>query len=281
MTSFAMLAPKHPIVLVHGLLGGNHLGVQDYWGDIPKTLRDNRALVYIAELEQTAPSTVRGKRLVKLLERWGHGKYNLIGHSQGGIDARYVLANDPDKVASVTTISSPHYGSKVADWIYSEMKSNIFKRKSANLLGNLVGQTVGLMNGHWYRQDFEGAIKSLTTKGMQKFNRKYPVGINDHSDANFDVKLYSFGSDSTAEDDVHDALGFLIEHIGDKVYQDKNNDGLVGVDSMKFGTWLGVVEHANHAMIVGGTASPVSDEEMHLLDNIYLRHAHRLSVDGC
>lgn len=50
---------------------------------------------------------------------------------------------------------------------------------------------------------------------------------------------------------------------------------------MKFGTWLGVVEHANHAMIVGGTASPVSDEEMHLLDNIYLRHAHRLSVDGC
>lgn len=278
MGSHPMSMPKNPIVLVHGLLGGNHLGARDYFGDIPQVLRDKGAIVFIAELEQTAPSTVRGKRLYRSLKKWGYEKYNLIGHSQGGIDARYVLAKHSEIVASVTTVSSPHRGSKVADWLYEKMKSNKLKRRSMKLFGNAVGQTVGLLNGHWYHQDFEAAIKSLTTKSMGEFNRKYPLGIEDEAQSY--TNLYSFGSESEGEQDVHDALGFLLEHVGEKVYGGKDNDGLVGVSSMKFGQWFGAIEHANHVMIVGGTALPVSDEGMRLLNNVYLRHAHILSQDG-
>src|SRR5258706_3724558 len=49
----------------------------------------------------------------------GSAQLNLVAHSMGGLDAR-VLVDLPgygDKIASVTTIASPHLGSAIADTI--------------------------------------------------------------------------------------------------------------------------------------------------------------------
>ena len=44
-------------------------------------------------------------------------KVNLIGHSQGGLDARMLIGplDRAEAVASITTISSPHLGFQLAD----------------------------------------------------------------------------------------------------------------------------------------------------------------------
>jgi triacylglycerol lipase len=108
---------KYPIILVHGFSGTDSwFGLIDYWWGIPADLRSNGAKVYVANLSgfqsELGPNG-RGEQLlayvkqVKLLT--GASKVNLIGHSQGGLSARYVGQVAPGSVASITTIATPHY----------------------------------------------------------------------------------------------------------------------------------------------------------------------------
>lgn len=48
-----------------------------------------------------------------------HRRFNLIGHSQGGLDARYVAAHlyPDERIASVLTIGTPHRGVPAVDVI--------------------------------------------------------------------------------------------------------------------------------------------------------------------
>ncbi len=48
-----------------------------------------------------------------------HGKVHIIGHSMGGLDARHMIVDIPGmdaKVASLTTVGTPHLGTSFADW---------------------------------------------------------------------------------------------------------------------------------------------------------------------
>jgi triacylglycerol esterase/lipase EstA (alpha/beta hydrolase family) len=57
-----------------------------------------------------------------VLKNSGAKKINIIAHSMGGLDARHMLFNDRnrrrihERIASLTTISTPHDGSPFADW---------------------------------------------------------------------------------------------------------------------------------------------------------------------
>ena len=50
------------------------------------------------------------KKINEILEENHCGKVNIIAHSKGGLDARYLISglHMEDKVASLTTISTPH-----------------------------------------------------------------------------------------------------------------------------------------------------------------------------
>jgi triacylglycerol lipase len=75
---------------------------------------------------------------------------NLVGHSMGGLDARYLVSElgCADRVRSITSIASPHRGSFLAD-LCTALPG----------VGNLLP-----------------AIPNLTLKAMAEFNRKYPEG---------------------------------------------------------------------------------------------------------
>lgn len=50
------------------------------------------------------------------------GKVNIIGHSKGGLDTREMLYLYPtmkDKIASITTMATPHRGTALADWVFT------------------------------------------------------------------------------------------------------------------------------------------------------------------
>src|SRR5207237_9941038 len=80
-------------------------------------------------------------------------KVNLIGHSMGGLDSRYAVSNLGlgDKVASVTTIGTPHRGSSVADVIFGLLPGPV--ADAMNIVFNLIGMDLkggGMDLKTWY-----------------------------------------------------------------------------------------------------------------------------------
>ncbi len=78
------------------------------------------------QVTATTTETARVKKRASLLKaqlevfirKTGADKVNIIAHSMGGLDARYAIScmGMDDKVASLTTIATPHHGTPVADW---------------------------------------------------------------------------------------------------------------------------------------------------------------------
>lgn len=102
---------KYPVVLVHGIFGFDSIVGVDYFYQIPDALRESGSKVYIARVSQLGSSAARGEQLLQQMKEWAAidqvEKFNLIAHSQGGLDARYVGGVAPNMVASITTVGSP------------------------------------------------------------------------------------------------------------------------------------------------------------------------------
>jgi triacylglycerol lipase len=58
------------------------------------------------------------REITTLLQVRGKRKVHIIAHSMGGLDARHMLVklDMADKVASLTTVGTPHLGTSFADW---------------------------------------------------------------------------------------------------------------------------------------------------------------------
>ena len=116
-----------PLVLVHGLFGFDQLRMGkwvlvDYFKGIPGPLRDAGNRVLLPRLSPTSGIADRAAQLKAFLDREAPGEpVHLVGHSMGGLDARFMIAHlgMASRVLSLTTLGSPHRGSPVADWAVS------------------------------------------------------------------------------------------------------------------------------------------------------------------
>jgi triacylglycerol lipase len=173
---------KYPIVLEHGLAGFDELfGVYEYWFGIPNALRDGGAAVFVTEVSQLNSTEARGEQLIDQIEQivaiTGKPKVNLIGHSHGGLDVRYVAAVRPDLVASVTSVGSPHKGAALADFLRANVSNGSFTETVVAFFADSLGTVLGLLSGHTNPQDAVGALDSLTSAGLATFNAHYPQGV--------------------------------------------------------------------------------------------------------
>lgn len=113
-------ATKYPLVLVHGV-GSRDWKHLRYWGRIPARLEAEGARIFYgnqdsyATVEKNAAALRETVRAV--LQSTGAPKVNIIAHSKGGLDARFMISRlgMGDKVASLTTVCTPHHGSKTVD----------------------------------------------------------------------------------------------------------------------------------------------------------------------
>lgn len=119
MAISARLRLKHPIVLIHGLGARGTYGPVDYFRGIRDLLREAGNEVFVPELSSWQTVANRARQLKHQLEQRfpGAGKLNLIGHSMGGLDARYLTSclGFSSRIASVTTIGTPHRGTVITD----------------------------------------------------------------------------------------------------------------------------------------------------------------------
>jgi len=114
----APLQLKYPVVLIHGLGAKSTYGPFEYFFGLPKLLKDSKNQVFIANLTAWHTIEHRAKELKQQITKaFPDGKVNLVGHSMGGLDARYLTSQLglADRIASVTTIGTPHRGTSIGD----------------------------------------------------------------------------------------------------------------------------------------------------------------------
>ena len=113
-----------PVVLVHGLCGYDRLTafgrpLKDYFPGIREQLEAAGNRVLVPRLSCTRGVEARACELRRFLgTHVPTGPVHLIGHSMGGLDARFMISHlgMAGRVRSLTTVGTPHRGSPVADW---------------------------------------------------------------------------------------------------------------------------------------------------------------------
>lgn len=239
-------------------LGGfNKLfGVLDYFYGIPQTLMRGGTDVFATKTSSVNNSEVRGEQLlqqVKLITAIsGKPKVNLIGHSQGGIDIRYVAAVAPQCVASATAVSSPEQGSKTADAILKQLSEGSVTTDATLGLFKLVGITMDIGSGvnatELQEQDGWKSLTGLSTDGAAKFNAKFPAAMPTQycgqptSTQVNGIKYYSFSGKGQITN-ITDATDSILLATS-RPYGAESNDGLVSVWSSR----LGYVIHDDYRM---------------------------------
>ena len=244
---------KYPIVLAHGMSGFDQLfGVVDYFYGIPSDLRSDGATVYVTQVSAFGQTELRGEQLLDQVEyiaaASGKGKVHLIGHSHGGLDARYVAAMRPDLVASVTTVGTPHKGAELATALRSSISPDGVAEGIAGALANSLGVVLNLLSGSSNPQDAVGGLDSLSAQGAVVFNASYPQGLPTSRCGNgassvSGVRYYSWsGTDPVTNilDPSDAAFGLT------RFFYSEPNDGLVGRCSSHLGVVLRDDYKMNH-----------------------------------
>lgn len=233
---------RYPIVLAHGAAGFDELfGVYRYWYGIPAALEEAGAEVYVTEVSQFETTEERGEQLLAQVEEivaiTGAEKVNLIGHSHGGLDSRYVAGVRPELVASVTTVGTPHRGAEVADFLRDGIEDGSFSESVLSLFAEKLGSVLALLSGTSNPQDAIGSIEALTSEGLADFNERYPMGLPDTpcgtgpAEEN-GIRFYSWTGDQWLTNPLDPSTALFA--LTSRVY-DERNDGLVGRCSAHFG----------------------------------------------
>lgn len=130
-----MTKTKYPIILAHGICRFDHvlniLWHLDNSGDdrfhyfrkIRSTLLDHGFEAFHSSSSWGGSVDKRAEDLKSSIEAitdnfTKRDKVHIIGHSMAGLDARHMVYNYKmqDRVASLSTIGTPHWGSSFADW---------------------------------------------------------------------------------------------------------------------------------------------------------------------
>ena len=162
---------RYPIVLIHGA-GFRDLKWPVYWGRIPRALEERGAQIRYglqdcwASTETNAAEIVR--RIDAILAETGAEKVNVIAHSKGGLEARMAASSlgAGAKIASITTIASPHHGSRTVDLLF-RMPRGLF-----SLAAFAVDNWIRVVGDR--RPDFLEVCKGFTTQAAERFNRENP-----------------------------------------------------------------------------------------------------------
>ena len=209
-----MIMPRlrAPIVLVHGLLGFGRLRMgqwvfADYFRGIPEALEKAGNRVLAPSLSLTGGIAERAGQLKEFLDRETPNEpVHLIGHSMGGLDARYLISRlaMAQRVLSLTTLGTPHRGTTFADWGLSR-------------LARYVRPLFDFSNISYQ------AFYDLTAAHAEEFNARTPDRPN--------VRYFSVAG--RIEASRRRPQWALAAHILEKA--EGPNDGVVSVASAKYG----------------------------------------------
>jgi len=256
---------KYPVVLVHGIASSDTDGIFHAWGRIPERLREHGIAVFLGNTDAwgsiESNAAILKTSIENILQETGSEKVNIIAHSKGGIDSRYLIwrYDFADKIISLTTISTPHRGAVLADRIYNQNYAR------SPLLLNAIDE-FGRLSGDRY-PDTHTVNYQLTTGFMAEFNEL--LGL-------VDERVYFKSLFSALESPMDDPIwAYSYRYI----YSITGiNDGVVSECSANWGGNFSRIEGSiSHTEITDS-----KKRDIHGIDipNIYLNIVRYLSEKG-
>jgi triacylglycerol lipase len=218
-----MLTPRYPVVFCHGMLAFSFLRFQvplepNCFAPLRNLLRQRRLRALFPNVSPTGGVAVRARALREQIERWTREPVNLIAHSMGGLDARYLISQlgMANRVRSLTTISTPHRGTALADWFLETFDGHLPLMATLEVLG----------------YDLDG-FRDCRPATCQRFNELTP---NDRH-----VQYFSYGAEVAS----HRVSPALRRGWGLLSHWEGANDGMVSRQSASWGSYLGTLQ-ADH-----------------------------------
>lgn len=227
----------YPVVLVHGMAVKNFRFYKAF-RHISDYLLNSGVVVYvlnhdgIGSIENNAAQLKR--EIGTILEKEHAEKVNIIAHSKGGLDSRYMISKlgMGTKVASLTTLSTPHYGSKMCAKILKMPKwiANIIA-----FWGNVFYKIFG--DEH---PDLLTVANQLTDIYLQHFNEE----ITNESGVYYQSYCSDIGS--------RRMFIMYLPHKFSVYCEQSATDGIISVESGKWGDYQGNIdENFDHLEMVG------------------------------
>jgi triacylglycerol lipase len=254
-----MKIPTYPVILVHGMMVKD-LSVWPAFRGIVDILRQQGISVYVTNQDGlgTVENNARQlkEEIMGILQKENCQKVNIIAHSKGGLDARYMISklDMGTRTASLTTLSTPHRGSGLSGRL---LKMPGFLAKGIAFFSNAGFRFLGDKQPDIYRLGQE-----LTPQAMEAFNKTVMNAP--------EVYYQSFSSDVQHKKAF---LKFIPYRISRYCEQDAT-DGLVSVTSSQWGEYQGSVEpNVDHLQMVGVYGSqkklqPVGQFYLHVIEKL-------------
>lgn len=228
---------KYPIVLVHGMV------VKDFklyraFRKIRNNLESNSVKVYVTNQDGIGSIETNAQQIkdeiIRILEIEKVDKVNIIAHSKGGVDSRYLISklNMDKHIASLTTLSTPHHGSKLSSKLMS------MPRWCAKFLAFWINLFYKICKDK--HPDILKLGHQLTDTQMKEFNKEVLNSSN--------VYYQSYSSDL----DNKKSFLMFIPHLITKNLENVGTDGIVSVESSIWGEYKGnITNNYDHAQMVG------------------------------
>ncbi len=107
------LASRVPVVLVHGMVDNRSIFTVMRRGLRRRGFSSVRTWNYSPLVQDVREAAEQlGEHLERVCQQTGHDRVQLVGHSLGGLVARYLVQRQDDgRVTSLVTLGSPHSGS--------------------------------------------------------------------------------------------------------------------------------------------------------------------------
>ena len=221
---------KYPLLLVHGM-GFRDFKRVNYWGRIPAALQKAGALIYYGQQDSNGSIEANAQQLAsqidKALADAAVDKLNIIAHSKGGLEARYLISTlgYAGKVASLTTLSTPHHGSITVDELMRFPQPLIrFGCKMVDLWFRLLGDKSP--------STYE-AVRAFQTENAKNFNVHNPDMPQVY------YQSYSFVMKKAGSDWLMSIPYWAVKHY------EGDNDGLLAPRATQWTNYKGVYSGVN------------------------------------
>ena len=262
-----LCATRYPLMLVHGI-GFRDLRYFNYWGRIPRELKRNGAVIYYGNQEALGTIAYNAedirKRILQIREETGAEKVNIIAHSKGGLDARCAITTlgMSPYVASLTTMNTPHRGCRFVDYA-CRLPEGFYR-----FVAGCFDRTFARFGDK--SPDFYTATHQFSTEASARFNENTP-----------DMPGVYYQSYTSKMRNPFSHLLLSIPYCLIRPLEGEN-DGLVSVESAKWGEFRGVFSNQRLRGISHGDIIDLTRQDYRSFDVLetYVRIVAELKEKG-